>query len=143
MIDQEGGLVKRLPGPPNASAEEMGKRGKRYSALQGVKTAESLKRFGVNVNLAPVLDVGRRGSAIRAEHRSFGSKPGRVIDTAIPFAIGMQGHGIAATGKHFPASAPRSRTPMSPCRRSSCRARSSARSTSAPTGRSPSSGETW
>ena len=102
MIDQEGGLVKRLPGPPNASAEEMGKRGKRYSALQGVKTAESLKRFGVNVNLAPVLDVGRRGSAIRAEHRSFGSKPGRVIDTAIPFAIGMQGHGIAATGKHFP-----------------------------------------
>ena len=102
MIDQEGGLVKRLPGPPNASAEEMGKRGKRYSAEQGVKTAESLKRVGVNVNLAPVLDVGRRGSFIRAEHRSFGSKPGRVIDTAIPFAIGMQAHGIAVTGKHFP-----------------------------------------
>jgi beta-N-acetylhexosaminidase len=102
MIDQEGGLVKRLSGPPNASAQQMGKRGKRYSARQGVKTAEFLKTVGVNVNLAPVLDVGRRGSFIRAEHRSFGSKPGRVIDTAIPFAIGMQGHGIAATGKHFP-----------------------------------------
>ena len=35
MIDQEGGLVKRLSGPPNASAEEMGKRGKRYSAARG------------------------------------------------------------------------------------------------------------
>src|SRR4051794_11009032 len=84
MIDQEGGLVKRLPGPPNASAEEMGKRGKAYSRRQGAKTGKSLAGVGVNVNLAPVLDVGRRGSFIRAEHRSFGGKPGRVIDTAVP-----------------------------------------------------------
>ena len=102
MIDQEGGLVKRLSGPPNASAEEMGKRGKRYSRRQGAKTGESLEGVGVNVNLAPVLDVGRRGSFIRAEHRSFGAKPGRVIDTAVPFATAMQDHGVAATGKHFP-----------------------------------------
>jgi len=102
MIDQEGGLVKRLSGPPNASAEEMGKSGKRYSRRQGAKTAANLNGVGVNVNLAPVLDVGRRDSAIRAEHRSFGSKPGRVIDTAIPFATAMQRHGVAATGKHFP-----------------------------------------
>jgi beta-N-acetylhexosaminidase len=102
MIDQEGGLVKRLSGPPNASAEEMGQRGKRYSSGQGAKTAKNLKDVGVNVNLAPVLDVGRRGSAIRAEHRSFGSKPGRVIRTAGSFAAAMQRHGVAATGKHFP-----------------------------------------
>jgi beta-N-acetylhexosaminidase len=102
MVDQEGGLVKRLSGPPNASAQEMGRRGKRYSRRQGAKTARNLKRVGVNVNLAPVLDVGRRGSAIRAEHRSFGGKPRRVIDTAIPFATAMQRHGVAATGKHFP-----------------------------------------
>src|SRR3954449_2730932 len=102
MIDQEGGLVKRLSGPPNASAQEMGKRGKAYSRRQGVKTGESLEGVGVNVNLAPVLDVGRPGGAIRAEHRSFGSTAGRVIDTAIPFATAMQDHGVAATGKHFP-----------------------------------------
>jgi beta-N-acetylhexosaminidase len=102
MIDQEGGLVKRLPGPPNVSAEEMGKRGKRYSRRQGAKTGKSLARVGVNVNLAPVLDVGRRGGFIRAEHRSFGGKAGRVIDTAVPFATAMQDHGVAATGKHFP-----------------------------------------
>ena len=102
MIDQEGGLVKRLPGPPDASAQEMGKRGKRYSRRQGAKTAANLKDVGVNVNLAPVLDVGRRDSAIRAEQRSFGAKPARVIDTAVPFAAAMQGHGVAATGKHFP-----------------------------------------
>jgi beta-N-acetylhexosaminidase len=102
MIDQEGGVVKRLSGPPNASAEEMGQRGRRYSHRQGAKTADNLKDVGVNVNLAPVLDVGRPGSAISAEHRSFGSRPGRVIRTAIPFATAMQDHGVAATGKHFP-----------------------------------------
>jgi beta-N-acetylhexosaminidase len=102
MIDQEGGLVKRLSGPPDASAQEMGKRGKRYSSRQGAKTGKSLEGVGVNVNLAPVLDVGRRGGFIRAEHRSFGSRPGRVIDTAIPFAAAMQDKGVAATGKHFP-----------------------------------------
>ncbi len=102
MIDQEGGLVKRLSGPPNASAEEMGRRGKRYSRRQGAKTARNLKSVGVNVNLAPVLDVGRPVSAISSEHRSFGSKPGRVSHTAVPFAAAMQRKGVAATGKHFP-----------------------------------------
>ena len=80
----------------------MGRRGSGYSRRQGAKTGKSLKDVGVNVNLAPVLDVGRRGSFIRAEHRSFGAKPGRVIDTAVPFATAMQDHGVAATGKHFP-----------------------------------------
>jgi beta-N-acetylhexosaminidase len=102
MIDQEGGLVKRLSGPPNASAEEMGQRGKHYSRRQGAKTAKNLEDVGVNVNLAPVLDVGRPDSSISSEHRSFGSKPGRVIHTAVPFATAMQRHGVAATGKHFP-----------------------------------------
>jgi beta-N-acetylhexosaminidase len=102
MIDQEGGLVKRLSGPPNASAQQMGQRGERYSRRQGAKTAKNLKDVGVNVNLAPVLDVGRSGSEIESEQRSFGSTPGRVIRTAVPFAGAMQRHGIAATGKHFP-----------------------------------------
>jgi beta-N-acetylhexosaminidase len=102
MIDQEGGLVKRLSGPPSASAQQMGRRGRAYSRRQGARTARNLKSVGVNVNLAPVLDVGRPGSAIRAQHRSFGGTPRRVIRTAIPFATAMQQHGVAATGKHFP-----------------------------------------
>jgi beta-N-acetylhexosaminidase len=102
MIDQEGGLVKRLSGPPAASALQMGRAGRRYSRRQGAATARSLKRVGVNVDLAPVLDVGRRGSAIRAQRRSFGSSPGRVIETAIPFATALERRGVVATGKHFP-----------------------------------------
>ena len=102
MADQEGGLVKRLPGPPSASAEEMGRRGTRYSRRQGRKTAANLKDVGINVDLAPVLDVARAGSAIRAQHRSFGARPHRVIETAIPFATAMERRGVSATGKHFP-----------------------------------------
>ena len=102
MIDQEGGLVKRLSGPPSASAEEMGRRGRRYSRRQGIETARNLKDVGVNTDLAPVLDVGRPGSAIRAQHRSFGRTAKRVADTAVPFGLALQGRGVAATGKHFP-----------------------------------------
>jgi beta-N-acetylhexosaminidase len=102
MLDQEGGLVKRLSGAPDASALEMGRRGADYSRRRGVRAARNLRGIGVNVNLAPVLDVGRAGSAIRAQHRSFGKGPRRVIRTAIPFATAMEGQGVAATGKHFP-----------------------------------------
>jgi beta-N-acetylhexosaminidase len=102
MVDQEGGLVKRLSGAPDASAQRMGRRGPAYSRRQGARTARNLKGVGVNVDLAPVLDVGRPGSAIRAQHRSFGGRPRRVIRTAIPFATAMQDRGVAATGKHFP-----------------------------------------
>jgi beta-N-acetylhexosaminidase len=102
MVDQEGGLVKRLPGAPQASAQAMGRRGAAFSRRQGARTARNLERLGVNVDLAPVLDVGRPGSAIRAQHRSFSGKPRRVMRTAIPFANGIERRGVAATGKHFP-----------------------------------------
>jgi beta-N-acetylhexosaminidase len=102
MIDQEGGLVKRLPGAPRHSAQAMGRRRAGHSRRQGARTARNLRRVGVNVDLAPVLDVGRPGSAIRAQRRSFGSKPRRVVRTAIPFARALERRGVAATGKHFP-----------------------------------------
>ncbi len=102
MLDQEGGLVKRLPGPPRASARMMGRRGAAYSRRQGAATARSLSRVGVNLDLAPVLDVGRQGSAIRAQRRSFAATPRRVVRTAIPFATAMERRGVAAAAKHFP-----------------------------------------
>jgi beta-N-acetylhexosaminidase len=80
----------------------MGRRGAGFSRRQGARTARNLKRVGINVDLAPVLDVGRRRSAIRAQRRTFGGKPRRVIRTAIPFAKALERRGVAATGKHFP-----------------------------------------
>ncbi len=103
MVDQEGGLVKRLPGPPRASAEEMGRRGAAYARRQGAATASSLRSAGINVDLAPVLDVARPGSAIASEERSFGPRAARVIAVGVGgFARGLRDGGIAATAKHFP-----------------------------------------
>jgi beta-N-acetylhexosaminidase len=102
MTDQEGGQVKRIGGAPTASAEEMGARGAAYSARQGRRTAANLRQVGVNVDLAPVLDVGRPGGVIAETERSFGSTAARVTDTAVPFARGLQAGGVVATAKHFP-----------------------------------------
>jgi beta-N-acetylhexosaminidase len=102
MVDQEGGLVKRVSGAPSSSAREMGERGASYSREQGRRTAANLRDVGVNVDLAPVLDVGRPGGTIAETDRAFGSTPAAVSATAVPFAEGLQGGGLAATGKHFP-----------------------------------------
>jgi beta-N-acetylhexosaminidase len=103
MVDQEGGQVKRLSGAPTASAAEMGARGAAFGREQGRRTAANLRDVGVNLDLAPVLDVGRPGGVIAETERSFGSTASRVAATAIPFAEALQVGGIAATGKHFPA----------------------------------------
>ncbi len=102
MTDQEGGLVKRTGGAPTASAQEMGTRGAAFSARQGSRTAANLRDLGINVDLAPVLDVGRPGGVIDETERSFGASAARVGATAIPFATALQAGGVAATGKHFP-----------------------------------------
>ena len=102
MIDQEGGLVKRLSGAPTASAKTMGRRGPSFSRTQGKRTGKNLKNAGINIDLAPVLDVARPGGEIANTDRGFGSTAKRVSATAIPFAKGLQANGVAATAKHFP-----------------------------------------
>lgn len=101
-VDQEGGLVKRLPGPPHADAAAMGARGAGYSRRQGAATGSSLRRVGINVDLAPVADVARPGGFIAEQRRGFGAGPGRVAATAVAFARGLESEGVAATAKHFP-----------------------------------------
>jgi beta-N-acetylhexosaminidase len=102
MVDQEGGLVKRIGGAPSVSAARMGARGAAYARAQGSATASNLRDVGVNVDLAPVLDVARPGSDIAETERGFGSGAAAVERTAIPFAEGLQKGGVAATAKHFP-----------------------------------------
>jgi beta-N-acetylhexosaminidase len=102
MTDQEGGLVKRTGGAPSVPARTMGARGAAFSREQGRRTAANLLELGVNVDLAPVLDVARPGGTIAATDRGFGSTAAAVGATALPFAAGLQAGGVAATAKHFP-----------------------------------------
>jgi beta-N-acetylhexosaminidase len=102
MVDQEGGLVKRLDGPPSASAEQMGAAGAAFSRKQGLAAAANLRDVGINVDLAPVLDVARPGGTIADTDRGFGSSAAQVAATAVPFASGLQAGGVVAVAKHFP-----------------------------------------
>lgn len=102
MVDQEGGLVKRLAGAPTLSAAQMGEAGPVVSREQGVATATNLRSAGINVDLAPVLDIGRPGGVIAESERSFGSTAARVAATAVPFATGLRAGRVVATAKHFP-----------------------------------------
>jgi beta-N-acetylhexosaminidase len=102
MTDQEGGQVKRVSGAPEASAATMGAEGAGLARREGRATAANLRSLGVNVDLAPVLDVARPGGVIADTERGFGSTRAQVAATAVPFAAGLQDGGVAATAKHFP-----------------------------------------
>ncbi len=102
MVDQEGGQVVRVSGAPTASAAAMGARGAAFSRVQGERTAANLRNLGIDVDLAPVLDVARPGGVIAATERGFGASAAAVSATSIPFAEGLQAGGVAATAKHFP-----------------------------------------
>lgn len=100
MTDQEGGEVKRLPGPPQYSAAGMTDAS--IARQQGTGTAELLRQAGINVNLAPVADVSRVDGFITQEHRTFGSDSERVARAACAFAHALARSGVAYTLKHFP-----------------------------------------
>jgi beta-N-acetylhexosaminidase len=102
MTDQEGGQVKRVSGAPESSAATMGAEGAGFARREGQATGRNLRSLGVNVDLAPVLDVARPGGVIAATERGFGSTRAQVAATAVPFATGLQEEGVAATAKHFP-----------------------------------------
>ncbi|HEV2999440.1 MAG TPA: glycoside hydrolase family 3 N-terminal domain-containing protein, partial [Solirubrobacteraceae bacterium] len=95
MVDQEGGLVKRLPGPPSTSAAAM-----RAPGAEGRATGRMLRRLGIAVDLAPVADVAHPGTFLGS--RAFGRTPGRVARRACAFAQGLRAAGVAPALKHFP-----------------------------------------
>jgi len=101
--DQEGGGVKRFPDlPPTLSAPAIGKTGSASVAYdQGSRTGGALRSVGVNMDLAPVVDLNEGPNHIM-EKRSFGSSPTSVGRLSTQFMRGMQAYRVAATLKHFP-----------------------------------------
>lgn len=103
MIDQEGGQVKRLSGAPSRSPAQLGAvNSTALARSEGRATAANLRAVGVNVNLAPVVDVGRPGSFQQRSQRSYSSDRRRAGALGAAFAGGLQDGGVAATLKHFP-----------------------------------------
>jgi beta-N-acetylhexosaminidase len=102
MTDQEGGDVKRfLSAPPASSAAAMGAAGSSVAFRQGRLTGSALAKRGVNVDLAPVVDVPSVSHSFLGT-RAFGTNPQRVAQASCQFASGLHQAGIAGTLKHFP-----------------------------------------
>jgi beta-N-acetylhexosaminidase len=105
MTDQEGGLVRRLPGAPSRSEKQVGEAANPPAAARaaGRGAARNLAGVGVDVNLAPVLDVYRRaGNFIDQYGRSYSNRAATVASLGSAFISAQQRLGVAATAKHFP-----------------------------------------
>ncbi|RZH68295.1 beta-N-acetylhexosaminidase [Natrinema altunense] len=104
MADQEGGVVARLGwGTTLPSQMCLGASADPDLARAGGEAvAAELAALGINVNLAPVLDVNNNPRNPVIGVRSFGEDPDLVGDLGAELAMGMQSNGVVACGKHFP-----------------------------------------
>lgn len=104
-IDQEGGVVSRLPQDctcvPGAMAlASTGKPELAYEAAY--MTGSQLRALGANFNLAPVLDINSNPANPVIGTRSYGDKPEMVIAYSSPTLKAYDKTGVLSCGKHFP-----------------------------------------
>jgi beta-N-acetylhexosaminidase len=105
MTDQEGGEVRRMPGAPALSEKRVGAapNGPLLATQAGADAGENLSGAGMNLNLAPVLDVYRTPGDFDDQYqRSFSSDPQLAGRLGKNFITAMQRTEVAATAKHFP-----------------------------------------
>ena len=104
-IDQEGGMVNRLCPPavliPGAMAlAATGDSENAYEA--GLICGRELRRYGVNFNLSPVMDVNSNPLNPIIGGRSYGDSPELVSRFGSKMVRGLQDAGVYACLKHFP-----------------------------------------
>lgn len=107
-LDHEGGAVFRFKGggvtrlPPPA---EVGARGPGYARALGRAAGRELRALGVNMALAPVVELLDDRNIEFLGNRSYGRDPARVDAAAGAFIEGLQEGGAASVAKHFPGNA--------------------------------------
>lgn len=105
MVDHEGGRVVRFKEGvtrfPNAAA--CGRTGRLdWVRRQGEIEALELRRLGIDLNLAPVLDVLGPSPNPALGDRSYGNNPELVGKLGRARIEGLQSKGISACAKHYP-----------------------------------------
>ena len=107
-IDQEGGLVARLKPdygfPELPSWNHIGLLDNILMTEQFANSvSDSLKICGINLNLAPVLDLDYGAETIIGKsNRALSSEPKKVIEHAEIFINALKKNNIISCGKHFP-----------------------------------------
>jgi beta-N-acetylhexosaminidase len=105
-IDIEGGSVTRFKGqwkPFISSAKKLGQANDTERVFEQYKRiGEQLREIGINIDLAPVMDIAPHPSATFLGNRMFGSDPDKVAPLIGEAVKGLHAGGIASMGKHFP-----------------------------------------
>jgi len=112
--DQEGGIVSHLS-PPLTEVPALATLAKVAPDIRKPKAEEfgrihghELAKLGVNLNLAPVLDLKPAIQRNRYDlhtligYRAISSDPAIVAEIATAYVRGLEGAGVGATVKHFP-----------------------------------------
>ena len=98
-IDQEGGVVRRLKWLQDETSQtEIQSSEQAYQI--GLERGRGLKALGINLNLAPVLDITQAGDFLH--NRSFQENPEKTGQLAKSLISGQKEAGILSTMKHFP-----------------------------------------
>ena len=104
-IDQEGGMVMRIeqgvtPIPAAMAFQAAGSviDCERLNQVSG----DEMRQVGINMLLAPVLDVNNNRSNPVIGVRAYGEDAATVIDYGMAAMRGQQSTGVAVTAKHFP-----------------------------------------
>ncbi|MCR8659057.1 beta-N-acetylhexosaminidase [Paenibacillus endoradicis] len=100
-IDQEGGIVNRLPEkfPSAATLAELHDSTLTYDSAATM--GETLSRYGIDVDFAPVLDVNSNPRNPVIGDRAFGTTPQETAEQAIAMMQGLESY-VITVGKHFP-----------------------------------------
>jgi beta-N-acetylhexosaminidase len=105
-VDQEGGRVARMREPftvfPGNAAIGMAEEPAEKAMEFGLITAREMRLVGLNMNLAPVVDVQRGELEKHLAGRSFGEDPERVALLGRTVVRSLQENGVMAVAKHFP-----------------------------------------
>ena len=97
-VDQEGGIVSRVPWVDSTSPSDL--KDFQHAFSIGQKRAQALKEIGINLNLAPVLDSNSGNDFLFS--RSFQKSPQVSLELAQGLIEGQGKQGVIAVPKHFP-----------------------------------------
>lgn len=104
-IDQEGGRVSRVPPgftifPSASTVAACQAPDVAYSVAE--VTAKELRAVGINMNMAPVLDVNTNPANPIIGDRAYGDQPEPVCRFGVAVMNGLLDNGVIPCGKHFP-----------------------------------------
>lgn len=105
-IDAEWGLGMRLDStmsfPYQMALGAIGKEGDSLLFAMGQEVARQVKRVGLQMNFAPVVDVNNNPNNPVINYRSFGENKEKVAQKGVAYMQGMQSEHLLTTAKHFP-----------------------------------------